>query len=66
MSGNHRTANVVAKRDAWIRLIDQMLGEPEYEFATETLEGIRADIEGKNRITSGQINAIQNIRRSTL
>lgn len=59
-------SRVKADPDAWIRVIDRMLGEPEYEFARETLEGIREWVEEEARITAKQINAIQNIRRSAL
>ena len=48
----------------WINLIDDMLLDEDYEFATNTLEGILKDIKRKNRITDKQEKAVNNIYNS--
>lgn len=57
-------SKVKADPDAWIRVCDRMLSSKDYDFARDTLEGIADWISEHGRVTSKQINAIQNIRRS--
>ena len=48
----------------YIDIIDDMLFDSDYEFADDTLTGIRNWIEEHEHITEGQIEAIENIRES--
>lgn len=57
-------SKIKADPEAWKRVIESMLDEKDYQFASETLEGIWETIDNTGRVTSGQINAVQNIRRS--
>lgn len=57
-------SRIKADPEAWKRVIESMLDEKDYQFASETLEGIWETIDNSGKITSNQINAIQNIRRS--
>lgn len=59
-------ARVKADPKAWLRLCNDMLEETDFEFAWETIEGIRDWIEENDLVTGKQINALQNIRRATL
>lgn len=58
--------SVNANPEAWKRVIEKMLQSGDYEFARDTLTGIWEYIDVSERVTSKQINAIQNIRRSAL
>ena len=44
--------------------IDEMLEDERYEFATDTLEGIKEWIYEREFCTFGQYDAIENIRNS--
>jgi len=46
----------------WINTLDEMLLDPAYEYADETLSGIRDWVAGNEHITEGQIMAITNIQ----
>ena len=50
----------------FLNRIEQMLTESQkqYEWATETLTGIRETIRKENRVTEKQRDAIMNIKRS--
>ena len=48
----------------YLEKINEMLDQEEYEFATETLEGILEWVEQNNHITEDQIAAIENIEKS--
>lgn len=51
---------------AWedaVESIEEMLDDKDFEFASETLEGILNWVKEKEHITTGQETAIANIRR---
>lgn len=48
----------------WLRVVDQMLGDPDFEFAEEYLTSVKEFIEVNDRITNKQTAAILKIRRS--
>jgi hypothetical protein len=48
----------------FIDSIDEMLESDDYDFANDTLEGIRASVVKNQNVTEGQKNAIRNIRTS--
>ena len=48
----------------YIDVIDEMLLDEDYEFATDTLSSIRDWIEDAEFITERQITAIENIKNS--
>lgn len=50
--------------EIYIDDINEMLADPNYEFAEETLDGIHTWIEKNNHITDKQISAIDNIKCS--
>ena len=50
---------------AWLRTINLMLKDGEFEFSREYLESVKDFIEENDRITPGQTKAILNIRRTT-
>lgn len=45
----------------WIKFANSMLRDPELNFAKETIQGIRDDVEEKQRITQPQKVALNNI-----
>lgn len=49
--------------ETYTKVIDKMLRNKSYNYARETLVGIKENIEEKNRVTKDQIKAINNIRR---
>lgn len=48
----------------YLKRIDRMLDDPDYEFAKQTLEGIRDRIKTGGHVTAKQIKAIMNIKQS--
>jgi len=44
--------------------IDEMLSDPDYDFAEDTLRGIYEWVEENEHITERQISAVSNIRSS--
>ena len=48
----------------YIDTIDDMLLDEDYEFATDTLLGIREWIEENEFITEKQISAVENIKKT--
>lgn len=44
--------------------ISEMLGDDDYEFAVDTLEGIQTWVDQNEHCTDGQKDAIENIRES--
>lgn len=48
----------------WLRVVDQVLGDPDFEFAEEYLSSVKEFIEVNDRITNKQTAAILKIRRS--
>lgn len=60
VEGEERSVEV----QAYIDLLDEMLLNEDYDFATDTLVGIRDWVSDNNHITEKQIVAIQNIRGS--
>ena len=44
--------------------IDDMLGDDDYNFAVDTIEGIREWVSDEEHCTDGQKEAIENIRES--
>jgi len=44
--------------------IDELIDEPKYEFAQDTLEGIKEGVSEKEHCTEAQRNAVENIRDS--
>ena len=49
---------------AWLRTINLMLDDPDFEFAREYLEDVKEFVKDNNRITTGQTKSILKIRRS--
>ena len=49
-----------------IQLADDMLGDESYEFATETISGIKDNILKFGRVTAGQQKALDNIYSSVV
>ena len=49
---------------AWLRTINLMLDDPDFEFAHQHLEDVKEFVKDNNRITTGQTKAILKIRRS--
>lgn len=52
------------KAGEYMRLIEQMLDERQYQFASDTLRGIYESIETNGYITEGQMRAVENINNS--
>lgn len=48
----------------WLRVVDEMLTDPDFEFAEEYLSSVKEFIEVNDRITNKQTAAILKIRRS--
>jgi hypothetical protein len=51
----------------WVEYLedmDNMLDDPDYEFALETIEGIHDWVEANSHITDGQKKAIDHIKES--
>lgn len=46
--------------------LTEMLEDPKYLFAHETLSGIKTTVEKSSRVTEGQRRAVSNISRGTL
>ena len=44
--------------------IDELIDEPKYEFAQDTLEGIQEWVSDEEHCTEAQRNAVENIRDS--
>lgn len=51
------------KPDFQIRRIDRMLKSGDYDWAEDTLKGIRSTIKNTDEVTKGQVRAIGNIQR---
>jgi len=47
-----------------LEAIEEMLEEPRYEFAVDTIEGIKEWVLEREHCTAKQIEAIKNIRES--
>lgn len=48
----------------YMDLIDEMLFNPDYEFADITLQGIKSNMVKTGKITKRQIEAVDNIKES--
>lgn len=46
----------------FIEELDELLENPKYLFASETLSGIKATVEKSSTITAGQRRAVRNIK----
>lgn len=51
--------------EEWRDTLDEMLLDPDFEYADETLSGIQKWIVENEHITAGQIMAITNIQEGT-
>lgn len=48
--------------EEWRDILDDMLLNPDYEYADDTLQGIRKRIIENEHVTEGQVMAITNIQ----
>ena len=55
---------MICKWEELVELIDEMMESEQYEFAQDTLEGIREWVADKEHATEGQHEAVTNIRDS--
>lgn len=51
--------------EEWVDTLNEMLLDPDFEYANETLQGILAWVTEHEHITEGQIMAITNIQEGT-
>ena len=59
-----KNPNVVTP-EFFIRKLDRMIESGQYVWAEDNLTGIRETIETSQKVTVGQIEAVQNISRAT-
>ncbi len=50
------------KAQEYIGIIEEMLDDDKWDYAYDTLAGIRDDIEEHERITDAQVQAVENIK----
>jgi len=50
--------------EEYLEGMDNMMEDPDYEFALETIEGIHNWVENKSHITDKQKEAVDNIKES--
>ena len=48
----------------WKDVVDEMMGEPRFDFASDTIEGIEEFVMEREHITDGQKRALVNVWRS--